>query len=295
MSSSQGGWDIGGYAPVGYRVTPWTHLFPALGSFPKAKTLSTIYIAKLYTYYLTRLQFGQYLAFLGDVGPTNCQNDAIATDNAFYTAHCRRLRQAIADASAGTPNSDTYQKVVTDFEATLSTSPTFNSHTVYTRFFAHYSFVVQCAYGGIWREQSPSDGVDRYFVGGAPPGGWKPTPAKPFSVFAMLADAARFYPVITSAEEDEGIGWLDTGWYSDEAGRWDLDHAVLSGNVTAPVLLDSGFRYIQLQLIGDYSSRLYMIGLDTVPEDYLGKIRGLPMLYKMPFDFLASYADPGKT
>jgi hypothetical protein len=38
-----------------------------------------------------------------------------------------------------------------------------------------------------------------------------------------------------------------------------------------------------------------MVSLDTVPDDYEGSIRGLPMLYKMPFDFLAAYARGGAT
>ena len=39
--------------------------------------------------------------------------------------------------------------------------------------------------------------------------------------------------------------------------------------------------------------RLYMVGFDTVPAHYEGKIRGpAPTFNDMPFDFLSAYAAP---
>jgi hypothetical protein len=38
MSANDVGWDIGGYVPSGYKVTPWVKLFPALAAPPSGTT-----------------------------------------------------------------------------------------------------------------------------------------------------------------------------------------------------------------------------------------------------------------
>lgn len=75
-------WDLGGYLPVGYELTPWTDLFPSLKATTKYPSTSNIIFAKIMTFYYTRLQFGQYMNFLLDVG--EAYNNA---DNKIFLAN----------------------------------------------------------------------------------------------------------------------------------------------------------------------------------------------------------------
>ena len=190
---SEGGWDIGGYAPIGYKVVPWTTLFPALGKFAKSTSLSSIYIAKTYTYYLTRLQFGQYLAFLSDVGKggiVDIGNDAIDTDVLFFNDYCSTLYQKIPqNIDAGPINAEIYKKIVTEFEVSVRESTEFYSQNVYNIFFKNYAFFVQCAYGFIYvvlanqmpsYPRAPLNNPESYVVGTYPHGyTLNPVPHRP--------------------------------------------------------------------------------------------------------------------
>jgi hypothetical protein len=335
-----GGWDIGGYDPVGYGVTPWEVLFPALGAstsrFPK--TLLSIYAAKLFTYYLTRLQFGQYLRFLSDVGGANCKNDAVEADTAFYADHCDQLYQTITNTIAtGAVTKDGYEAVVKGNETSLATASQpkpevkFYSQTVYSTFWTHYNTLCSFAYGLIEvREDITKDGnlIPGAYLSTSGPkpvldkdgkeiagkylstSGYKPAPNEPFTLLPMLEDSLRLYPVIARDGNcstfiyDDAKGWVARGWgwNVQEYGHSLLDErsGKNAGGGYGRIHSAHGhsrfgsFPFIRLPVSGLGMGRYYFVGLDTVPDNYAGKIRGLPVLYRMPFEFLASYADPSK-
>jgi hypothetical protein len=332
-----GGWDIGGYDPVGYGVTPWEVLFPALSRFPALRptTISSIYAAKLFTYYLTRLQFGQYLTFLSDVGGANCKNDAVEADTAFYAGHCDQLYQTITDTIAtGAVTKDGYEAVVKGNETSLATASQpkpqvkFYSQTVYSTFWTHYSTLCSFAYGLIEvREDIDKNGnvIPGAYLSTSGPkpvlgkdgnpilppvyfstSGYKPAPNQPFTLLPMLEDSLRLYPVIVRDGNcstfiyDDDKGWVARGWgwNVQEYGYSLLDeHSGKNaggGYGRIHSAHGHGFPFIRLAADGPGLVRYYFVGLDTVPDNHPGKIRGLPALYRMPFEFLASYAVPSK-
>ena len=201
MSAEDGGWDLGGFVPVGYEVTPWATLFPQLAKFASSPTLKTGYIAKMYTFYLTRLQFGQYLHFLGDVGPDVCGNDAITQDIQTYERSCEDLLGDIEAHSTGkNVDAASYASVVQSFEDMItSAAPApqkFYSEPVYQTFFSHYTFFTGCAYGFI--NGGFGNSLGKYLTVRAPnlfPDA--PLPTNPPTLLPALADALRFYPVVT--------------------------------------------------------------------------------------------------
>lgn len=300
------GWDIGGYGPVGYRITPWSTLFPALGRIPKSQTLGSIYIAKLYTYYLTRLHFGQYLSFLVDVARDYGGGDSVADDLGFYTHQCDTLYQTIGDTiTSGTVTGENYDSVVKAFEGNLRPADGFDSKVVYDTFFANYSLFMQCAYGLILVEAGPEPDManEQYIVAWVAHEGvghhptYKAMPAPPFKVVDLLADSIRGYPFIYSdgqvgtcvypQEGEDSQGWVPGpgGPYSPWGNYPNL--------TTCGIQERNGARFLVMFSDDDVTVGGYMVGLDTVPDYYDGTIRGLPMLYKLPFDFLAALADPG--
>merc|ERR1712238_483443 len=67
VSRDSSTWDLGGFSPQSFETTKWSALFPDLKrEFPL--TENRIYITRLWLFYLTRLEFLQYLCFLIDVG-----------------------------------------------------------------------------------------------------------------------------------------------------------------------------------------------------------------------------------
>lgn len=270
-------WDLGGYLPFAYKVTPWTTLFPNLGKHTKQNTLANLYIAKLYTFYLTRLQFHQYLTFLGAVGENICKNSSILFDADAYKGACGDLLRKISDAVAGgTVNDEAFHTIVTDFEASLQTKVDdrqFFSDTVYNVFFENYAYFTDCAYGFVYTFGQ------QYSVAVGDHKGFKPVP-QPFAVLPMLADAMRHYPVITCD------GHLSLCYYAPN-GAWG---APLAFKFDYPTAVENGFEYIYPE--DSHEMRFYKVGLKQVPRDFSGKIRGSPLLYDLPFDLVEAFAKP---
>jgi hypothetical protein len=320
VTAEDGGWDIGGYVPAGYEVTPWTTLFPALARVPNSPTFRTSYMAKLYTYYFTRLQFGQYLNFLSDVGPEICRNDAISDDARVYGQHCERLLESIEQAAASNPlDQEGYEFVVKSFDEQLlnpsTSSERFFSSTVYKAFFAGYGFFTNCAYGFVALTPNPyraDDGWYYYRPGDRFPYDYDPTrrpsgrpKTNPFSILPMLADAMRFYPVIardgsatlayfggdhfhaTSNLSPSGrVLFADLGQHGD----WRQPDC----QVASAALDEDGFTCHELRAPGSGAGpvylRLYPVSHSMVPDTFEGSIRGLPMIFKMPFEVLTASA-----
>ena len=297
MTADEGGFDIGGYAPIGYAITPWTKLFPALASPVNTVTLSTMYIAKLYTYYLTRLQFGQYLSFLGDVGGDNCGNDAIDDDVSFYDGLCATLYGSIVALEEGASVGESeYTKTVQDFENSLTAGTNdeaFFSQKVYSFFFKNYQLLTQCAYGFVEVRRDAAANLKDY---GTNLWTYAPIPQNPFAILPMLEDACRYYPVVmrdgscvffqygNDPNTPTVSGWYTKTKYLGTDGWDEL--------IGSPIQLDGAFKYLDA---GSPLPRFYMVGIQTVPTDYAGEIRGLPMFCDMPFEFLAAYATPNES
>jgi len=100
-ASATSSWDLGGYIPYSYVVQPWAQLFPQFKSINIPTTFRSIYIAKTYMYYLTRLQFASYLSFLSDVGTETLQDpptefgNLIAEDAIRFHGECKKFLEHI--------------------------------------------------------------------------------------------------------------------------------------------------------------------------------------------------------
>ena len=188
---------------MGYEVTPLAAFFPQLAKFASSPTLKTGYIAKMYTFYLTRLQFGQYLHFLGDVGPDVCGNDAITQDIQTYERSCEDLLGDIeAHATGKNVDAASYASVVQSFKDMItSAAPApqkFLSKPVYQTFFLPST---RSSLGAPLASSQPQVGELAWEV----PGSAEPRACSrtllfrrtPRRSFPALADALRFYPVVT--------------------------------------------------------------------------------------------------
>lgn len=304
------GYDIGGYVPVGYEVTPWTALFPDLVPNGRSRTLSNAYQAKLYTYYLTRVHFSQYLSFVCDTGLG--ENDSLADDVAWYESRSDDLLTSINRAKPPITG-DFVDKTIIAFETNVRTAPHFYSIAVYREFFEHYDFYTSCAYGFITAHFWPNTTSGFYL---SDPAGWIPTPSNPFNLAEMMSDAIRIYPVIVRSADKIRMAAFQGGW-RDAFELYQMYASVMPGPLNNPsdarlfgalwgngldwrsftdglkLHSDGDLRYCNLAPVQDRDPlqvfdgwRWYPVGLDDLPADHKTPIRGLPMLKSLPFDFL---------
>jgi hypothetical protein len=165
----------------------------------------------------------------------------------------------------------------------------FYSQPVYQIFFSRYAFFTGCAYGFISCDSGKYVSIrDQNLVPDTA------LPTNPVTLLPALADALRFLPVVT---RDGGVNMT---FYAEEYGFIPKLHDGPSHFTSCliydvPELRDAaGLRYCAYQprdrgnLIWDL--KLYPLGLDDVPDDFTGQIRGVPMFTTMPFDFLGAYA-----
>jgi len=212
-------WDLGDYIPFAYEITPWKELFPAL-KFELPSSFTSINIAKIFIFYLTRLEFSQYLMFLNDVGPILCENDQIEIDAANFTQYCKDFLDVISNELKHSDNfsEEDCINLIHNFEAMLRDEENkgrFFSKKVYRTFFDKYQLFADNPYGFVIVRGDPLSPLDPY-EREARNRGYKVSQSKftalpdPFGVGKILEDANRAYPVITRN------GKLKLAIYEDE-------------------------------------------------------------------------------
>jgi hypothetical protein len=214
-------WDLGGYTPADFRVTPWTELFPSLAA-PFQYNTSSILLAKLISFYYTRLQFGQYLQFLSDTGDAykSAKKGYIQSDVAYYQLACKAYLQ---DMLAHLPNKITeadYKNWIAcfgnylnnkNFEGnTITIDGTaikvdFHNSEIYKVFYQNYSFFDRCCFGMVYQartEQGQMGEINNLDL--------ETDQGKPFafgnlyitnSDFDSVHRSIRFYPVLEVANQ----------------------------------------------------------------------------------------------
>lgn len=284
-------WDLGGYVPFAYKITPWNELFPDLAKFNKLSSIENIFIGKLYIYYLTRLQFLQYLNFLCDVGAEICENNSLDYDVMYFKEYCLDLIEIITKKVKNEKekkNEDLFMEIVKNFREKIFTSDCFFSKKVYQFFFENYLLFANYSYGFIMCSFY-ENGMKFYTIDGVDPlttfYNSKRVP-QPFSLLPMLEDAMRYYPVITcsgrlhlclfSAIPTDGWGSMRNTekWFSINSIRLD----------------ENKFEYIPS--FQNENDRLYGVGSKNIPLAFNGKIRGFPMFLELPFDIVNNFVVP---
>jgi len=188
-------WNLGGYIPFAYEITPWKELFPAL-KFELPSSFTSINIAKIFMFYLTRLEFSQYLMFLNDVGPVLCENDQIRSDAANFTQYCKNFLDVISNELKHSDNfsEKACNSLIQNFEQKLYAKNDFFSKKVYRTFFDKYQLFADNPYGFVVVADDKE-----YFV--------ELTKSRtrelphPFGVGPILEVAHRVYPVILNEFE----------------------------------------------------------------------------------------------
>ena len=281
-------WDLGGYIPYAYKVTPWSTLFPDLFKFELPTTFTSIFIAKLYIYYFTKLQFSSYLYFLVDVGGKICENDGIKFDAIAFSNACDDLLHKIQDKISvqAKITEDDYNTIVKEFENYVHNLDRFNSKTVYAIFFNMYDLFVEWAYGFI-----SVDGKDKTYWAVDPRTrrqASNPLP-KPFGLLSMMEDAVREYPVIKCEGEILLVhfspGAQEWSYVNDIAQSLDEKYEEPAGF----------FHYILKGSDPEYHYWWsYPVGFKDIPKGASSQftIRGLPMFIDLPFDEIKQFAKP---
>merc|ERR1712238_129813 len=151
VSRDSSTWDLGGFSPQSFETTKWSTLFPDMKKeFPL--TENRIYITWLWLFYLTRLEFLQYLRFLIDVGDDlaeywvkysgGVKADLLNTksDARNFSDRCDKLKEDIVVVLKN--NSDfseaDYLEKVLLFDERLGEDREFSSLMVYNTFFQYY-------------------------------------------------------------------------------------------------------------------------------------------------------------
>jgi hypothetical protein len=143
-------WDLGGYLPIGYELTPWTELFPSLKAVTSYPSTSNIVFAKIMTFYYTRLQYGQYMQFLYDVGDAydTTMKKMLENDITLYFDLCKSFLNDFYD-SAETLVEDDYIKWLQEFKNRLEiiSKDKFHRYDIYKAFFDMYETFKECPFG----------------------------------------------------------------------------------------------------------------------------------------------------
>lgn len=151
--------DLGGFVPQSYETTPWTDLCPDLvRSFPLTK--NQIFVSRLWTFYLTRVEFLQYLYFLEklqasfpDDNTSKLQKDmSIEFDATLFENECDQYRDYIVSESGNKRDitEKKYTELINNFAYRMNKEPfkgLFNSAARYATFFEKYDFFHDNPYG----------------------------------------------------------------------------------------------------------------------------------------------------
>jgi len=218
VSRDSSTWDLGGFSPQSFETTKWSTLFPDLKKeFPL--TENRIYITRLWMFYLTRLEFLQYLHFLIDVGddlakwwasqPGGVKAILVNTENdaKFFAIHSDTLKKKIMKKLED--NSDfseaDYLETVLLFDEELRDDRHFTSKKVYNTFFDNYDVFHENPLGFVEASLFKMNELQQKYMTRKGPKvmdrqwewhtfEWKPTDGKRLP--ALLTDARRCYPVI---------------------------------------------------------------------------------------------------
>jgi hypothetical protein len=297
MTADDGGWGIGGYVPIGYKVTPWSTLFPALATYPSATSPKSINLSKLYVFYLTRIHFAQYLAFLKDVGVDWHKNEALDEDLQLLHERCGDLYSQILLASSGqTLSDDTFKKIISDFKQQLLGgvgSKKFYSEPIYKIFGENYNFFMKCPYGFVAVYEGGSNYPGRFYLSDDvfEQSDFRASPVKgQFTLIRLLRNAIRIYPVFSQTGTLSFVTYFRDVWQSVPII---LDSSRFQDNYItkrhAGFVDKDGFKNYVTSSTPSTSSWLYPVDFDCVAADTIEPIRGAPMLYRLPFEFFQSY------
>lgn len=288
-SSFGSGWNLGGYVPYNYVVTPWTKLFEKqMKGLALPTTFTSIYIAKAYIYYLTRMQFANYLYFLSDVGRDLAENDNIELDADIFAKACSDLLKDIGVRirrvlQSSVFTEEQYNYVVTGFEKRVNNLYGFCSQKTYWYFFNNYDFFMDMACGG----------VQVYFYPRRDPQYYKHDIGlsripQPFITANMLRDAVRDYQVLTPG------GSLKSVVFNTSRNRFYPDQNILRGlrGIRIPDITNNS-SYYACEIYGDETEcRLYTAGYKDLALLNNTSIIGRPMISSFDFDSIMRFADP---
>lgn len=292
MDSIGGGWELGGYIPYNYTITPWTTLFPQLKSMALPTTFTSIYIAKAYVYYLTRMQFASYLYFLLDVGEDICENANIKFDANNYSEACKQLLDNISDtimSCGGTFHSDNYENIVARFEQHINNMSNFYSKKTYLCFFENYNFFVENSSGFIMTQIS--DTHSSYCDTKA---NEQPLP-KPFSVIGMMEKGLRLYQVLTPDAKLKSVVYINRSF---------VTAVNITDGLNAKPKTDShGFKYYiaenklstEAVSANNVECRFYGSGFSDLKKLKGTSIMGRPMITDFDFNSVIKFADPNQS
>ncbi len=283
VKSKENVWDLGGYIPVGYEVTSWQSLFPDL-NMGLPPSMSRIWLAKLWTFYLTRLEFSQYLFFLTDVGTSESRNHAIASDANVFAELCKKFSGKMTEdvGKHGTFLEENYIKLIKGFHKDVEDAKNtglFYSDRAYENFFVRYELFRDNPLGFIVidKDLSAPGGMKYYYTSLREAGGthvWKKV-QMPVSIPAMLADAKRLYPILTP---DGEYGFRMAAFSDTSFQAW-------LGDVQINQIESRPNRFYEW---GDvHGNKFYAYGVGWEHVRALGRnpqIFGGPMLGELPFD-----------
>ena len=273
--SQAASWNLGGYIPCDFQVTPWKELFPDLASLDMPVTFTSIYISKIYIYYYTKLEFLGYLTCLADIPIHVEQHEGAKTDLAIYRKFCSDFLNYLKKTvdSEKIINAKTYEKVVDYFEnhiQNLIDTSKFIHGFIYESFFKNYEFFSKNSYGLIRLDKE----IEEYFAEEAEEVKYKEL-KRPVKIIPLLKDAIRQYPFFTER------GGLRQYSYTKKYG-WNAHTSINLKEVTI-----DGFRAYQ-----NYNEIYLGVGSDEIPGDVDIEIRGVPMFHNMPFDVLEEFCNP---
>ena len=297
-------WDLGGYIPYDYVVKPWTELFKKqLKGLSLPTTFTSIYIAKAYIYYLTRMQFASYINFLSDVGGKHVGNDSIEIDAKRFTGECNillnNIQKAIENAlkkdKAAFTESD-YNKVVAAFEQNISKLSDFNSLNIYLYFYYNYRFFIDMACGCVIVSSYKGKNGWYYYTSSIDD---KPVP-KPFSVPTMLKDASRVYQALTPKIELKSMLFYRDRFYQSlniiyglGAERKIDENGCAYYNSTVPKTGESVFEGLDISQNDVITEvRMYIAGYSELNALKGFSIPGRPMISPFDFESILKFANP---
>lgn len=184
--------ELGGFIPCGFKITPWKEIFPEM-QLAILPTLNAVNLSKLNAFYYTRIQFGQYLEFLGQLPFRLVEIETLDQDIFQYNKVCKDfLTFAISNIGESPFNKSKYKKLIKRFDTMLSNivnKNKFASKHIYDLFFDNYEFFKKSCYGII----PYFDGVEQIQNG-------HPLNGKPF------------YPSISYASEHD-LGHEEYAYY----------------------------------------------------------------------------------
>ncbi|MCL2868055.1 MAG: hypothetical protein FWF27_01260 [Candidatus Bathyarchaeota archaeon] len=294
-------WDLGGYVPCAYEITSWSDLFPQLKAVKFPTTFTTLYLAKAFMFYLTRLQFASYLHFLAEVGPTLSKNPEIISDANRYHNKCDELFKEIttvleknmrfskedydgkADEKKGKEAG-----IVRKFEKWINELPNFKSLSVYKKYCTDYRFFIENGLGfmQLWQYES-APGVWYTSIGGV---GYSKVPAD-WTVLTMLTNKVKkVYPVVCPD------GGIDTCVFSEYYGRWfRSDDAYFRKSVLPEKKVDTRGSYYEAGSCHlTIEARLYCFDFTKLDQLKGSSIWGASCIQTFDFEEIQKFAKPNR-